>query len=127
MALVTPDFSDVQDEVQPGVYKCTVKKAELKDWPNGGKYVNWQLETYGEAESKNNGRAVFHKTSTSGRAAFQLQNFYRAATGQPLTGAFDTEQLLGKRVEVEVVAGMNRQTGEPTGYNEIKAVRPVSA
>ena len=125
MSLVTPNFDEIQDEVAPGVYKCTVKKAEKKAWPNGGEYINWQLETYGESEPKNNGRAVWHKTALSGRGAFVLQKFYRAATGEMLTGAFDTEQLLGKRVEVEVVAGVNRTTGEASGYNEVKSVKAV--
>jgi len=127
MALCIPDFTEIQDEVAPGVYKCTVKKAELKKWPNGGEYINWQLETFGETVTKNNGRNVFHKTSTTGKGAFQLQKFYRAATGQMLTGSFDTEQLLGKRVEIEVVVGVNRTTGAETGYNEVKSVKAVTA
>jgi hypothetical protein len=129
--LCTPDFSEVQDEIAPGTYKCLVKKAELKEWgPDKGSYVNWQLETYGEAEPKNNGRVVFHKTSVSGRGAFMLQKFYRAAMGKVLGGSFDTTELLGKQVEVTVVEGMKKDnvTGEMvlTGYNEVKNVKPVS-
>ena len=104
-----------------------VKKGEVKEWPNGGQYINWELETYGEAESKNNGRRVFHKTSTSGKGAFMLQQLYRAATGTDLKGQFDTEQLVGKQVAVEIIDGVNRQTGEPTGYTEVKRVKPVNA
>lgn len=130
MALVTPDFTEVQDEMAPGTYKCMVKKAELKEWPNGGTYVNWQLETYGEADQKNNGRIIFHKTATQGKGAFVLQKFYRAAMGKVLGGNFDTTELLGKKVEVTVAEGMKKDnaTGElvPTGYNEVKGVKPVS-
>lgn len=124
--LVNPDFSEIQDEVQPGVYKCTIKKGEVKEWPNGGTYINWELETYGESDPKNNGRRIFNKTSTAGKGAFMLQKFYKAATGQALTGSFDTEQLAGRKVEIEIVDGVNRQTGVPTGYTEVKTVRPVS-
>lgn len=124
--LVTPDFSEVQDEVSPGTYKVIVKKGEVKEWPNGGSYINWTLETFGENESKNNGRRIFYKTATSGKGAFMLQKFYRAATGSALTGAFDTNQLSGKKLEVEVVDGVNRQTGEPTGYTDVKSIRPVT-
>lgn len=127
MALILPDFSEIQEDVSPGTYKGRIRKGEVKEWPNGGAYVNWEIETYGEAEPKNNGRRIFHKTSVSGKGAFMLQKFYRAATGQALSGQFDTEQLVGKSVEVEVVDGVNRQTGQPTGYVEVKAVRPVSA
>jgi hypothetical protein len=125
MALVQPDFSDISEEIVPGDYNCVVKKAELKDWPDGSKYINWSLETYGSPEQKNNGRYIFHKTSTTGKSAFHLQKLYKAATGENLAGAFDTDQLLGRKVAVTVVAGM--RNGQPTGYNEVKTVRPAQA
>jgi hypothetical protein len=124
--LVTPSFDEIQDQVTPGQYTCIVKKGEVKEWPNGGQYINWELETVGEAVPKNNGRRIFHKTSLSGKGAFMLQQFYLAAVGQPLTGQFDTEQLAGKKVAVEIVDGVNRASGEPTGYPEVKKVKRVS-
>lgn len=127
MALIQPNFDDIQDAVAPGTYKVRVKKGDIKEWPNGGTYVNWDLETFGEADQKNNGRHIFAKTATSGKGAFMLQSFYRAAVGQALTGQFDTEQLVGKELTVEVIDGVNRQTGEPTGYTEVKKFKPVSA
>ena len=48
---------------------------------------------------------------------------YRAATGKALSGEFDTEELVGKELYVILVDGINRQTGEPTGYVEVKKVR----
>lgn len=123
MALIQPDFSDIQDQVSAGTYKVIVKKGEVKEWPNGGSYINWELETYGEGEAKNNGRRIFDKTATSGKGAFRLQQFYKAATGQSLTGSFDTEQLVGKQLEIELVDGV--RNGEPTGYTEVKRIRPV--
>ena len=124
--LVKPNFDEVQDTVTPGQYTCIVKKGEVKEWPNGGQYINWELETVGEADAKNNGRRIFHKTALSGKGAFMLQQFYVAAVGQPLTGQFDTEQLAGKKVAIELADGVNRQTGEPTGYVEVKKVRRVT-
>lgn len=124
--LVQPNFDEVQDQVSPGTYKVIVKKGEVKEWPNGGQYINWELETFGETEPKNNGRRIFHKTSVSGKGAFVLQQFYKAAVGTNLTGSFDTEQLVGKQIAVELIDGVNRQTQEPTGYTEIKRVRPVT-
>lgn len=124
--LVQPDFSEIQEDVAPGTYKGVIKKGEVKEWPSGGQYVNWEIETYGEANAKNNGRRIFYKTSVSGKGAFMLQKFYRAATGSTLTGQFDTEQLVGKRVEIELVEGVNRSTGAPTGYNDVKSVRAVA-
>ncbi len=125
--LITPDFSEVADAVIPGTYKTIIKKGEVKEWPNGGAYVNWELETVGEQDPKNNGRRIFHKTSVSGKGAFMLQQIYQAAVGQALTGKFDTEQLVGKVVVVELVDGVNRQTNEPTGYTEVKRVKRVPA
>lgn len=124
MALITPDFSEIQDTVTPGTYKVMIKKGEVKEWPSGGTYVNWELETFGETETKNNGRRIFHKTSASGRGAFMLQQFYRAAVGSALTGNFDTEQLVGKQIAVEVVDGV--RNGEPTGYTEVKRVKAIN-
>jgi hypothetical protein len=127
MALIQPDFSEVAEAVTPGTYRVTVKKGEVKEWPNGGQYINWELETCGEAEAKNNGRRIFHKTATSGKGAFMLQQLVRAATGKVITGAFDTEEVVGKQIAVTIVDGVNRQTGEPTGYTEVKKVAPASA
>jgi len=126
MALITPDFSEIQDAISPGTYKVMVKKGEIKEWSGGSKYINWELETFGETEPKNNGRRIFHKTAISGKGAFLLQQFYRAACGTNLTGNFDTEQLVGKQLAVEVVDGINRQTGEPTGYTEVKRVKGLN-
>lgn len=126
MSLVQPDFSEIQDEVTPGTYKVRIVKAEQREWSPGKPYLNWELETWGETDAKNNGRRIFHKTSLTGKGVFMLQRMYRAATGEVLTGAFDTEQLYGKNLEVEIVDGVNRQTGEATGYTEVKSVRPCS-
>lgn len=124
--LVKPDFSEVAAEITAGTYRGRIRKGEVKAWADGKAYVNWEIETVGSPEPKDNGRRIFHKTAVSGRGAFMLQKFYRAATGQPLTGAFDTEQLVGKEVILELVDGVNRTTSEPTGYVEVKNVRPVS-
>jgi hypothetical protein len=119
--LVKPDFSEVAEAVTAGVYKTIIKKGEVKEWPNGGSYINWEMETVGESDMKNNGRRIYHKTSIQGKGAFMLQQIYQAAVGQPLTGAFDTEQLVGKTVVVELVDGV--RNGEPTGYTEVKRVK----
>jgi hypothetical protein len=121
MSLVVPDFSEVAEAITPGTYKCIVKKGDVKEWPNGGAYVNWELETVGEADPKNNGRRIFHKTSLSGKGAFMVQQIYQAAVGQALTGKFDTEQLVGKTVVVDLIDGV--RNGEPTGYTEVKRVK----
>ena len=122
--LVTPDFSEVADAVTPGTYKVIVKKGELKDWPKGGQYVKWELETVGAENPKNNGRRIYHTTSISGRGAFTLQQMYHAAIGTALTGEFDTEQVVGKEVAVDIIDGI--RNGNPTGYTEVKRVKALN-
>lgn len=125
--LVQPNFDDVPEAVEPGTYKVIIKKSEVKEWPNGGQYINWELETTGSTTPKNNGRKIFTKTSTSGKGVFMLQALYRAAVGQALTGQFDTEQLIGKQLAVDVADGVNYKTGEPTGYIEVKKFKPAAS
>ena len=125
MSLVTPDFSEIAEEVTAGEYRGIIKKGEVKEWPSGGQYVNWEIETVGDSNPKNNGRRIFHKTSVSGKGAFMLQQIYKAATGEPLTGKFDTDSLMGKTVALTLIDGV--RNGEPTGYVEVKRVKAVSA
>lgn len=123
--LVTPDFTEVAEEIKPGTYRGMIKTVKEGSWGEGKPYLNWEIETVGEQDPKNNGRRIFHKTATSGKGAFQLQKLYKAATGSSLTGPFNTDQILGKQVVVELVDGVNRTTGQPSGYIEVKNVRPV--
>lgn len=129
MSLIEPNFDEVQDQIEPGRYKVRVRGAKVDRWETERgvtPYVNWELETFGESEPKNNGRRIFHKTPTAGKGAFQLQKFYRAAMGESIAGQFDTEQLVGRSLEVEVAEGVNKQTKEPTGYMEVKNVSPLT-
>lgn len=123
--LVTPDFSGVQDRVGPGIYKVRVIDGKRGTWAGkDGKpptdYINWRMETFGEAEDKNNGRSIFHRTAISGPGAFRLQEFYRAAVGEDCTGAFDVTMLYGREVEVTVA----EQKNDPQ-YTEVKSVRSL--
>lgn len=124
--LVSPDLSQVKDEVSPGRYQGIIKNAQPGEWQSGTKYVNWEIETVGEADPKNNGRRIFLKTPVSGGGAFRLQQLYKAATGKALAGEFDTNQLMGCKVEVEVVDGVGKD-GQPTGFTDVARVRPVAA
>lgn len=118
MALVTPDFTEVAS-IQPGTYKATIKKGTLGEWPSSGtKYVEWEYET-------TTGRTIKDKTPITGKGAFRTQNLYRAATGAALTGSFDTEQLVGKQVQIEVAEG-TKQDGTASGYMEVKKVTAVA-
>ena len=123
--LVTPDFSGVQDRVGEGIYKARIVDSKVDQWQgkDGKKpltYINWTMETFAEAEDKNNGRKIFHSTPIEGGGAFRLQDFYRAAMGEECGASFDRTMLHGKEVEVTVAP----QKDKPE-YTEVKAVRRI--
>ena len=127
MSLIKPDFSEVQENVTAGTYKVRIVDGKTGEWNTERgttMYINWAMETFGESETKNNGRRIFYKTPVTGKGAFRLQQFYKAATRADLRGEFDTEQLLGKELEVTVIDGMDKE-GNATGYTEVKSVRPL--
>lgn len=132
--LVMPDFSDVKDRVEPGTYKVRIVDSSVGKWEakeEGKKdtyYINWTLETFQEAEEKNNGRKIFHKTPINGGGAFRLQDLYLAAMGEkcPTEKGFDRVMLHGRELEVIVVDGKDKQ-GQPTGYTEVKTVKALKA
>lgn len=124
--LVTPDFSQVSDRVGEGIYKARIVDSKPDVWKgkDGKKDTSvlaWTLETFGEAETKNNGRKIFHRTPIEGPGAFRLQDFYRAAMGEECGSSFDRTMLYGR--ELEVTVGPQKDKPE---YMEIKAVRPIT-
>lgn len=125
--LITPDFSEVQDSVEPGIYKTRIKEYKLDKWQGkDGKpdtnFINWTLETFGEEESKNNGRKIFHRTPVHGKGAFRLRDFYKAVVGEALVAGqpFDPSMLVSREVEVTVV----QQKDNPE-YTDIKTVKKL--
>lgn len=125
--LIKPNFDQIQDRVGEGIYKVRVVDSKVDTWAGkDGKpsttFINWTLETFGEAQDKNNGRKVFHRTPIEGGGAFRLQDFYRAAMGEdcPATG-FNRTMLHGREVEITVAP----QKDKPE-YTEVKSVRPIS-
>lgn len=120
--LVTPSFDEVKDELGAGTYHARVTKIEVGEWKTGTKNIAATLETMNEAEAKNNGRRITYRVPIEGKGAFLLQRFYKALTGETLSGGFDTEQLLGKEVIVTVADGKDKE-GNPTGYTEVVAVK----
>lgn len=121
MALVTPDFTEVQGALLPGVYSARVADVEAKTSKAGKPYLNWKLETFGANDAAANGRVFFHSTPTTGKGAFRLQELYKAAVGEDLVGGFDTEMLLGREVKAVLVDGVDQQ-GNAKAWPEVKSV-----
>lgn len=131
VGLVVPDFSQTQDEVEPGVYTARITHGEIDKWDGKeGKpdttYIKWTMETFNEEDEKNNGRKIFHRTPIMGGGAFRFKQFYKAAMGQdcPAEG-FNIEDLYGKEVELGIVDGYDKDK-QPTGYTEVKTVKPLA-
>ena len=124
--LVQPNFDEIKDEVGEGTYRVRIVKGEPGTYPKSGTpYVNWQLSTMDESDPKNNGRTIFYKTPIAGRGAFLTQKFYRAVTGEQVSGAFDTEQLYGKECVVTLAEGTDKD-GNPSGYMDVRAVKAAN-
>lgn len=117
--LVTPSFDEISDDIKEGVYKVRVTAGVPGEYSTGTKYVKWTLETFGEAEAKNEGRKIWYSTPIEGKGAFMLKRLWDASTGgEEMPAQFDTEQLYGKEIEV-IVAPNDR------GYAEVKSVRAL--
>lgn len=130
-SLITPDFSDVKDAVEPGVYNVRIVDSKVDQWEGkNGKpptvYIAWTLETFNEAIDKNNGRKKTHSTPINGGGAFRLKDFYKAAMGEECKGAFDREMLHGKEIEVTIDWQKNRD-GSQSEYTEVKTCKPIKA
>lgn len=127
--LITPDFSDVKDRIEPGIYNFRIVGSKVDQWEGkNGKaptvFVEWELETFNEKIDKNNGRKFKHKTPINGGGAFRLKDFYAAAMGEECQGAFDREMLHGKELEGTVDWQKDKQ-GQVTEYTEIKTCKPI--
>lgn len=123
--LIEPKLDEVAEDVVPGEYKVRVTGCQDGEYKTGTKYLNWRMETFSEEEPKNNGRAIFYKTIYEGRGAFQIQRFYKAATGEPLKGSFDTEQVIGKEIGVVVDYATDRD-GNELSMVEVKSVKKLA-
>jgi hypothetical protein len=123
---VKPDLSESIEGVKPGQYQAMTKKCELKESRAGAKYLKWELEITNHPEVS--GRKLWTNTMLSGKGAFRLQELYLAATGETLpkdNAEFDTEQIIGQTIGVQVVDGVDQQ-GQPSGFPEVKKVSRLS-
>lgn len=126
MGIITPDLSQIKEDVAPGEYHVRVVKSEDGEWAGrdgkpATKFISWTLETMNEADPKNNGRRIWHRTPYTGGGAFRLVNFVKAATGSAISSenpSFDTEEMMGR--ELVVVCDKNDR-----GYIEVVAEKQV--
>ena len=125
--LIEPDFSEAADGVPPGTYSANIVKHEMKQSRAGASYLRWQLTVFNAQDSRVNGQSVWTNTMLSGKGTVMLQRLYQAALGTKLEGSFDPDTLLGKPVSVTVIDGIDKDTGEKTGFAEVKAIKALVA
>lgn len=118
MALVTPDYTDAQDQIEPGEYFTRITKCEQKTSQKGSQYLNWTLETFNEDDSKNNGRMVWYTTMLEGRGAGMLKQFIKTITGEEPGAKFDTDEMIGKEMKAVLM-----EDGQ--GRVNIKAIKAI--
>ncbi len=125
---ISVDLSEaVEFEVIPGVYSARITGQERKVSQKGTPYIKWELTVFGAegALAKVNNSKAWTNTMLAGPGAGLLKSFYKAATGEDFTGtSFNPEALLSKEVSITVVEGKG-QDGQPNGYPEVKAVKPL--
>jgi len=122
------DFTNVSEGggfLPEGSYICKVTKAELKQGQKG-KYINWEL-TVGVGDQK--GSKAYYITSLSVKALFKLREFM-IACGLDVPKKvidIDTDQILGKVVGINMVAGtyVNKE-GETKNKTEVQDIYEVT-
>jgi hypothetical protein len=122
------DQSEVVEELPPGDYKVCVADVEQKTSKAGNPYLRWQLTVVDHVEPKYNSKAIWHSTPTTGKGAFRLTQFIKAAQGTRLdksATSFNPQNLMGKTILATVVPSLD-QEGNPNGFSEIKSVRSVA-
>lgn len=121
MALITPDLSEATKPISAGTYPTRIVECEPTESKAGKKMLKWALEIFDAEDSDLNGKRVYTRTMLEGKGIFKTQEIYKAATGENLENAFDTDMLVGKEVVANVIDGTD-MNGNPSGYPEVKAV-----
>jgi len=124
---IVPDFSEASEEQKPvptGIYKARIVGVDPKESKAGNKMLNWKFSIFGAegAYVQYNNRWVSTFTMVEGRGAFKLRQYLKAILGN--AGQFDTEELIGKEVEISVVERLN-DDGTVSNFPDIKSVKSL--
>lgn len=129
--LITPQLDEAVEQTESapmpsGVYNVRVEGVEVKTSKAGDKYLSWKLVVFGaEGElARYNNWPVYYSTMTVGKGAGMLKSFYKATTGEDLSGAFDTDACLGKEVQATINQRRN-EDGTISKWPDVKAIKPI--
>src|SRR4051812_18740901 len=110
---VNPDYSEnIFAEAKEGTHFARIAKAEPKTQKNGEKVIAWELETFGNEDPNQNNRKLFHRTAIHGQYSGLLNIFLKAANPEYTGGEFDTDDYVGKEIEVSIIYPIDKQTGK---------------
>lgn len=125
--LITPDFDEAIDmgPVAAGKYNARIIGVEQKTAKSGNPYLNWRAELVGTEGGKQNGKLVFFMTMYTGKAANQIKDLWKAATGElPAAGQpWDPNTLLGREVSIAVATRYDN-TGKESKYPDVDVIGP---
>jgi hypothetical protein len=126
--LITPDFTEETDmtPVPAGKYNARLIGVERRvGKTSGNPYLNWQAELIGAKDPKQNGKRVFLMTMFTGKAAGQIKELWKAATGEtPAAGqAWDPTTLYGREISVLVEKKLD-QHGVESKYPDVSVLGP---
>ncbi len=120
-----PDYSESKfGPVAAGVHFVRVIDAEASKTQKGVPLITWTMESFGNENPIQNGKKVWHRTEISGQFSGMLKLFLQAINPEYAGGPFNTEEYLGKELEITVEYPMDKQTGQPSQYSRIKRVAP---
>src|SRR3990167_284251 len=114
------DYSQAMDfqPPNPGTYPMRIMSCEVKTTKSGGQAVKWILKIFNSDDPSQNGKTISYFTSLSGKASFNLRQFLKSADESLDNVNFDTNDFLGKCIEVTFVIN------SVSGYPDVKKVYP---
>lgn len=125
MAQIQPDYSENKfAEAKEGTHFARISAAEPKTQSNGERIIAWEMETFGNEDPNQNGKKLFHRTAIAGQYSGILNIFLKAANPDYVGGAFDTDDYIGKELEVTIVYPIDKKTGQRSQYSQVKKVAP---
>lgn len=116
MALLQPDFSEEVTGPAPGLYRARIANVEQTFAKSSGNpMVKWKLEVAGPSSTF----TVWNTTMLAGRGVGFFRRFVEAVEPSYDGGPIDTDTLIGKTVQVELIDEYT-QDGKKTGYLRVK-------
>ena len=121
---INPDYSESSfAPPKEGVHFVRIVEAEAKPGTKGP-IIQWKMETFGNDEINQNGKNIWHRTDISGQYSGMLNLFLKAINPEYVGGEFDTDDCIGKELEVSISYPIDKKTGVTSQYPQVKKVSP---